>query len=376
MKSVNFQRNKALIRVVNEQKIKKQRNWDRILYLSLLGFFMLFIIYYLVTKYCFIHAYGHVIIESTRIRLTDDARIIEFYVAEGDRIKQNDTLFSYALDRDDDISGTSGYAQSVNIGSIMGGSRDDWWVKEIYALKKKIALNNIDISENDNLISGYKKEIKRISNEVILDVLPKSRLESIQNEITTLNTENKKLDKENKELNSLMKSLGPSKNQRSINGVKIRNKKGSNSSAAGQDVNKLAFSEELLTQAKYFKSPMSGIATRIYIHGYETALKNEEIMALHEAQPAYIKAYFEQEDLRYFKEGDLFTIEFPDGTISKGILRRFYIATYTLPEEFQKKYEPTTRSIAGDIYPLDSLEIKKWKTFYKMGVDISKLKMN
>jgi hypothetical protein len=374
MKSVNFQRNKALIRVVNEQKIKKQRNWDRIMYLGLLGFFLIFVIYYFATKYLFIHAYGHVIIESTRIRLTDDARIIEFYVNEGDRIKQNDTLFSYALDRDDDISGNSSYAQSVNIGSIMGGSRDDWWVKEIYALKKKIALNNIDMSENDNLVSGYKKEIKRVSNEVILDVLPKSRLEFLQNEIITLNTENKKLDKENRELNSLMKTLGPSKNQKSINGVNVRSRKG-NGVGDKEGVRKLDFSEELLTQAKYFRSPMNGIATRIYIHGYETALKSEEIMALHEAHPAYIKAYFEQEDLRYFKEGDLFSIEFPDGTVSKGILRRFYIATYTLPEEFQKKYEPTTRSIAADIYPLDTLEIKKWKTFYKMSVDISKLKL-
>jgi hypothetical protein len=121
---------------------------------------------------------------------------------------------------------------------------------------------------------------------------------------------------------------------------------------------------------------MNGIATRIFIHSYETALKNEEIMALHEAQPAFIKAYFEQEDLRFFKEGDIFTIEFPDGTMSKGILKRFYIATYTLPDEFQKKYEPTTRSIAADIYAIDSTEIKKWKTFYKMSVDISKLKIN
>lgn len=374
MKSVNFQRNKSLIRVVNEQKVKKQRNWDKILYLGLLSSFLIFLLYYLITKYMYIHAYGHVIIESTRIRLTDDARIIDLYVNEGDRIKQNDTLFSYALDRDDDINGSSLYPQSVNIGSIVGNTRDEWWVKEIYALKKKIALNNIDISENEISISGYKKEIKRLTNEVILDVLPKSRLEFIQNEMVSLNTENKKLTKENSELNSLMKSLKPSKNQRSINGIKI-NSNNRNSNIEGA-FNKLAFTEELLTQEKFFRSPMNGIATRIFIHSYETALKNEEIMALHEAQPAFIKAYFEQEDLRYFKEGDIFTIEFPDGTVSKGILKRFYIATYTLPDEFQKKYEPTTRSIAADIYAIDSTEIKKWKTFYKMSVDISKLKIN
>ena len=99
-------------------------------------------------------------------------------------------------------------------------------------------------------------------------------------------------------------------------------------------------------------------------------------MSIHQAHPAFIKAYFEQEDLRYFDVGDVFTIDFPDGTTSKGVLKRFYIATYTLPEEFQKKYEPTTRSIAADIYPLDSTEIVKWKAFYKMSVDISKLKFN
>ena len=62
-------------------------------------------------------------------------------------------------------------------------------------------------------------------------------------------------------------------------------------------------------------------------------MKSEEIVSMHQAHPAFIKAYFEQEDLRYFKVGDEFDIEFPDGTKSKGFLKRFYIATYTLPEE-------------------------------------------
>ena len=163
MKSINFQRNKSLIRVVNEQqKVKKtkQRNWDRILYVGLLGLFVLFMGYYFFSKYVYVHAYGHVIIENTHIRLTDDARIIEFYVHEGDSLQKNDTLFSYALDRDDDINGQS--SQALSIGSITGASKDDWWVKELFALKKKITLNNIDVSENGSLIANYKSEIKRL----------------------------------------------------------------------------------------------------------------------------------------------------------------------------------------------------------------------
>ena len=374
MKSVNFQRNKSLIRVVNEQnsKKKKHRNWDRILYIALLGFFIVFMAYYFFAKYVYVHAYGHVIIENTHIRLTDDARIIEFYAHEGDSIQKNDTLFSYALDRDDDINGQS--SQALNIGSITASGKDDWWVKELFALKKKITLNNIDVSENGSLIANYKSEIKRLSNEVILDVLPKSRLEFVQNEIFRLNTENQKLQRENSELYGLIKTLGPTTNKSRYSASNIRIKGGARLTSS--DFEKLAFSEELLSEPKYFKSPISGVSTRIFIHNYETVLKSEEIMSIHQARPAFIKAYFEQEDLRYFHEGDIFNIDFPDGTSSKGILKRFYIATYTLPEEFQKKYEPTTRSIAADVYPLDSTEIVKWRAFYKMSVDISKLKFN
>ncbi|MBP8034279.1 MAG: hypothetical protein KAZ71_06750 [Bacteroidia bacterium] len=375
MKSINFQRNKSLIRVVNEQqKVKKtkQRNWDRILYVGLLGLFVLFMGYYFFSKYVYVHAYGHVIIENTHIRLTDDARIIEFYVHEGDSLQKNDTLFSYALDRDEDINGQS--SQALSIGSITGASKDDWWVKELFALKKKITLNNIDVSENGSLIANYKSEIKRLSNEVILDVLPKSRLEFVQNEIFRLNTENQKLQRENNELYGLIKTLGPTTNKNKYSASNIRLKTASGSQLS--DLSKLSFSEELLSEPKYFKSPISGVSTRIFIHDYETVLKSEEIMSIHQAHPAFIKAYFDQEDLRYFNVGDVFNIDFPDGTSSKGILKRFYIATYTLPEEFQKKYEPTTRSIAADIYPLDSTEIVKWRAFYKMSVDISKLKFN
>lgn len=372
MKSINFQRNKSLIRVVNEQKVKKkiQRNWDRILYIGLLLTFILFMFYYFFFKFVYVHAFGHVIIENTHIRLTDDARVIEFYVNEGDSIQKNDTLFSYALDRDDDINGQS----SLTIGSLTSAGKDEWWVKELFALKKKIVLNNIDVSENANLVANYKTEMKRLSNEVILDVMPKSRLDFVQNEIFRLNNENQKIQKENLELNGLIKTLGPTTNKNKYNASNVRLKNGA--SAGLKDLSKLAFSEELLSEPKYFKSPISGVSTRIFIHNYETVLKSEEIMSIHQAHPAFIKAYFEQEDLKYFKVGDEFEIKFPDGTTSVGILKRFYIATYTLPEEFQKKYEPTTRSIAADIYPADSLEILKWHAFYKMSVDISKLKFN
>lgn len=323
-----------------------------------------------------VHAFGHVIIESTRVRLTDDARINEININEGDSVLAGDTLFSYALDLDQDINGSGATALSVGGVNSVGG-KDYWWLKESYNIKKNMALNSVRVRQNLSLIKSYEDELKRITNEVILDVLPKQRLDYVQTEIMKLKSDNLKYQSENGELSSLLATLKPFEDQKStsINDIKLNGKGGNvNGLLEYMKKQKMTFSDELLSEPRYFKAPIDGIITRIYIHSYETALKTEDILTLHKDHPAYIKAFFEQEDINHFKEGDIFTVTFPDGTKSQGILKRFYIATYTLPDEFQKKYEPTTRSIAGDIYPLNEAEKAKWRTFYKMSVDISKFK--
>ena len=380
MKSLNFQRNKALFRVTNEKQIKKRRNWDRLVYIALLFAFILFMLYYFLNKVLMVHAYGHVIIESTKIRLTDDARLGEIYVNEGDSVNVGDTLFTYSLDLDQDISGPGASSSALSIAGLAGGSKtsnDFWWLKELYNVKKTIAINNTKINENNELAKSFEGELKRMTNEVILDVLPKQRLDYLQTEILKLKAESLKLQSENNELYGLMKTLKPF-DASTNKPVELKDVKLSSSTrnrlAHNYIRHNLLFSGELLTDLHYFKAPMDGVVTRIFIQSTETALKTEEIMTLHKDRPAFIKAYFEQEDIANFNTGDVFKVTFPDGSISYGILKRFYIATYVLPEEFQKKYEPTTRSVAADIYPLKEGEILKWKAFYKMGVDVSKFK--
>ncbi|MBK7669109.1 MAG: hypothetical protein IPJ32_18265 [Sphingobacteriaceae bacterium] len=366
--------------MTNEKETKKKTNWDRIVYLILLFLFVLFILYYILNKLLMVHAYGHVIIESTKIRLTDDARIAEMRVHEGDSVVVGDTLFTYSLDLDQDISGPNAGGTALSIAGLSGGSRgntDYWWLKELYNVKKTIAINTIKVNENTELIKNFEGELKRMTNEVILDVLPKQRLDYLQTEIYKLKAENLKLVGENNQLYGLMKTLkpfdSPTNKPASIGNINIRT---SNKSSEQKNYYRtdLLFSGELLSDLHYFTAPMDGLVTRIFIQPTETALKTEEIMTLHKNRPAFIKAYFEQEDLANFKEGDIFKVTFPDGSTSYGMLKRFYIATYVLPEEFQKKYEPTTRSVAADIYPLNNDDLAKWKAFYKMGVDISKFK--
>lgn len=343
---------------MNEEVKKVKYNWDRVIYIVFLIIVLIFLAYYLINKIFFIKADGQVLFENVSIRLTDDCRILEYHKEEGDTVKVGDSLFTYALDKDN-IWGNA---------ALLGGfsaetysNEWDWIDKEKYALNKKMALNNIEITESQSVIKSYQAEIQRLQNEIVLDVLPKNRLEVVQNEILKNKTAIEKLSKENQQLASLVKQLnGMTRN------AKIKSKRSGNITGKGN-----ADEENM---KRVFYSPIDGSITRIYTNQYEVALKSEQIMAIHKNTPMYVKAFFEQEDINYFKEGDIMSLTFPDGSKSEGILKRFYYATYPLPDEFQKRYEPTTRTVAADIYPLNEADYVHWKSFYKMSVTISKYK--
>ncbi len=377
MKSINFQRNKSLIRVVNEpDKKAKKRNWDKLIYIALLAILVCFGTYYFIDKGFFVNAQGQVLIDETHVRLTDDVRLLEYKVKEGDSISMGDTLFCYAFGLDK-VNGTSSIGTDGSINLNAGGNEDMWWFKESFSIKKKIATNRISLEKNKILIDSYEKEIKRLTNEVVLDVLPKTRLDYAQTQILNLKTTNAKLAAENSEFAGLASTLHPFDNKGRVDFVRSGGSligNGGYSFFKGGTVSN--FSGEILSEPKFFRAPLEGIVTRVYIRQHETALKSETILTIHKRYPTTIKAFFEQQDLRYFKVGDIFTLTFPDGTVSQGILRRFYIATYNMPEEFQKKYESTTRAVAADIYPLTKEDSDKWCAFHKMSVEITKFKYN
>ena len=359
MKSVDFKRKDSVIRVVNEDFKKPKRNWDRIIYIVFLSLVAFFIGYYAISKIFFIKADGQVLFENVSIRLTDDCRILAYQKEEGDTVKVGDSLFTYTLDKDN-LWGNM--ALNGNVTATSYDNEWDWIEKEKYALMKKVALNKIDITESTALIGSYKSEIQRLQNEIVLDVLPKNRLDYVQNEILRLNTAIAKLSIENNQLYGLLKQLNSMIKTPSVKSTKTASIGGGGNGDADEN------------GIRVFYSPIDGTVTRIYTRQFEVALKSEQIMAIHKNTPMYVKGFFEQADLNYFHEGDLVNIEFPDGTDSKGIIKRFYYSTYPLPDEFQKRYEPTTRTIAADIYPVNDNDYEHWRAFFKMGVSVTKFK--
>jgi hypothetical protein len=367
MKNINFKRSNSAIRVWDEdQNTKKNINWDRLLYLVILAMFLFFGGRYLVSKFLYVNATGHILFEKRNIRNINDCQIVKFMVNEGDSVKTGDTLFSF-VDDDENLGGGFGGIGSngISITATQGGkSNKEWIEREIYMLRKAIAGNNVRMTENAKISALYTSQLKRTRQMVMLDLTPRSKLDELERSIEELNYENKRLQEENSQsaifLNKLM-NMDPTISGGST--LTASGGGGGNGGGGGEQDFK-----------KYYFSPIDGTVTKINFQDMEVALKSEIILSVHKPENIYVKVFFDQRDLGDVNIGDIITIIFPDGTKSQGRITRFYFATNALPEEFQKKYEPTTRTLLADVYPVNTDELKKWKAFYRMGVNITKFR--
>lgn len=312
--------------------------------------------------------------ENVDIRLLDDCRVTRYFVHEYDSVRVGDTLFEYIDDKDDSQNSSqnnSGGGVSVEVNANRGGD-NSWVQREVLNKQEKISSSLAKKKENLSLIKSYEAELERIRASVVLGVLPQSRLDVRQNEIVQLKAENSRIDEEIAGTRRIMSQL-----QSELAASRSANQTAPNSSSESSIINSqggAAGAETEQKKKKYFISPISGSINRIYTLEYETALRDEVVLAIHKKSPIFVRAYFDQEDLADVAVGEEFTVTFPDGTVSRGILKSFYYSTIPLPEEFQKKYEPVSRAVVGDIYPVNADESHQWKNFYKMSVEISKYK--
>ena len=369
MKSINFKRQSATIRLTHEKKSKKPKNWDRIIYFVVLALIAGTLLNYLYSRFLLVRADGQILFENINIRLTADSRIMKYYVQEDDSVMKGDTLFSYEIDH---LAG--GNDQHTNTSIRTGGSDthyEDWiWFdKEIYNLQNKIAQDQIILKKNETLIVDIEQRCKQLYQEVMLDVLPKDQLESAKAQLINLQAQSVQMKDEIGHAQQMITDLEAKKS------FYMRVPSNVNIDMQTANTTAMATSNDAPHEGlNYYLSPVSGAVNRLLTGQFEVAMKQDDIMSMRSNKQMFIKAFFDQTDIEYIKVNDLVDIKFPDGKNYVGIVKRFYKATYTLPEEFQKKFEPTTRDIAADIYPIDSSESINWQNFYKMSVKISKFK--
>lgn len=376
MKNINFKRSNSAIRVWEEdQKTRRPFNWDRLIYIIILFVILFFAVRYVFNKVFYIEALGEVMLENVNIMNTDDCRVLKYYVEAGEKVKKGDTLFSYYDDPDFELGGTViGNGMGTNGGNKVSIDLDnntqkpEWITREIYNLNRSIKGNEIRVAENKKLLDLYKSRLELTKNEVMLDVAPRGnytemekRIEEMQFEIERLNSEIFMAKEFLSRLYAMLNDFEPEKNELKVNTVT------GSSDLSGKRVG--AGDGEFV---KYFRAPIEGTVTKINFEEYEVAVKSEVILTIHKLENIFIQAYFDQEDVSDIQEGDKVLLEFPDGTTSEGVIQGYYFTTNRIPEEFQKKYEPTTRSLTVEIYPINESEMKKWKKYHKLKVAITK----
>lgn len=349
MKSLNFKRKEnAQLRYLEERvtgKAKPRFNWDRAVYLLILGLIIFFVLRYFFIHNFYITANGQVLFDNVEISQTEDIRVEKFYFKEGDNIKEGDTLFSYLIEDP---------AFSVEeMGMDNSGDKSNWAEREMYSLQKSIDLNNSQIRADRELMASYKSQLSRMENEVILGAANEKELNNLEYQISKLETSISLTRSENGVLNRQLQALQTNEDEAA---TALRDNGGA----------------QEFSPYRVYTAPIDGYISRIYKESFEVALKSEIILKIHQADSVHIRGYFEQEDLKYVKEGDLVSVGFPDGQESEGVINRFYSSTVIIPEEFQKKFEPAKRTIAVDIIPAEGSDLDLWKRYYKLSVKLTK----
>ncbi len=329
---------------MEEQKTTKKVNWDRTIYLIVLAGLVAYFGWLGLYNLMFINANGHVLFEKISVRIPADVKMQEWFAQEGQYIREGDTLFSYVDRRSADL------ANKEILVSHSGNL--NWFTKESVNVRKQIALNDLERGSIDAEINSLETKVLKLQNEIALDLAPRSRLSALHNVLSDKKVKVQKLKSENGFLYSYLNRIENDEPTPPDQGTQV-------SSDFGK---------------QYYIAPMAGTVTKVYKEEHEIALKTEPIMMLQKMNDVYVKAFFDQEYLKYLAEGDLVTITYPDGTKSGGVIGRFYPSTFRQSAEFQNRHEPVQRTLGVDIYPTNERELEKWRVFYKMGVKITKSK--
>lgn len=343
MKNFKLREEKSFIKVLKEPPVKKKKiNFHKVLYLSLLVGALIFVGHRFIYAYLVILAEGQIELPKQTVNFADDIQLIDFNIQEGSQVTQGDTLFSYRMvvDKDEEIKMQTRAQPS------------EWIIKARLENEKKLNLISLDIIAQRELLSMIEEQISKNENLLLAGV-----------------NENynsyKKLLQEKGRIQADIKSLIKEQSYYRSYGQQLAIEEQANKNIT---ITKSSYIHEV----RHYVSPFSGKIGKISFSENEICYKKQELMTIHSMDGARISAFFDPDEIPYIRIGEVVDLKFPDGSKSRGIIHKFHVSTYALPEEFQKKFEPTERNILAEIKPLNEIESKRWKNFYKMDVEVRK----
>lgn len=333
MKKFTYKKDKAIIRTLKEPVIKKKKfNFDRIILITILLGLFFWLTSFIYNKVFWIEGNGQMLMKKVDVNFTNDIRVKQIHIFEGDTVKIGDTLFNYYQDQFDSDASLV----------IKNNDKRERQFSNYQNLKREIHLKNLELKGLQQQLNYLQAQQKKITNLILLDVYTIDKLDSTNYQIQLI---------ENK-INLLQNELYFLRIQKNEISPKSNSHHGSGS------------------YGNTYYSPIKGVIGQILKNSEESCYKTENVMTIHDVEKVFIKAYFNLKDIAHVTKGDLVVVEFPDKTKSTGVINKLYISTYEAPTEFQKKYEPTERNILTEIIPLHNNQISEWGKFYKLNLKV------
>jgi len=355
-----FKYQESVLRTVDEPVVKKKFNWDRFFFLLLLALGIAYLVYSYYQKVVYTSVPGLVMLEKMAVNFTDDIRMLEICTKEGDAILEGDTLFVYSYEDEEKVENEM---QNLTIKAQMNASGGSGvnrnFLRDKLTLKRQIAVKGSEREGKQETLKAKKEELEEQRKQILMGVDVAYKLPALQTSIVGVETDIKSLTRE---IRILRKHLAA---------LRAEEKKAKNLEMLTMSEN-LSNSHAMVDPIFHYVTPIPGLIGQINNSPNEVCYKSENVMVIHQLTNMKIKAYFDQRNIKDVVLGEEVGIEFPDGTIGRGLIDNFYISTYALPPEFQKKYEPTERSVVVDIVPIDQEEAKMWIGYYKMAVKVLK----
>lgn len=358
MKPFKFKSKATVLRGVKEDKSPKKTNWDRVIYLILFLLIFVSLLFYTLQKNVFVNVDGQIITERFTVNFPEDVIVERYFYEEGDTIKSGDTLFYYKYNLDRDWDGDGG-GIAVAVAASNNSNNSDWYLKERIQTQKNISLKIIDIQEIDDNVIRILSDLERLKKEVYLDVYPKLELEAAKLKLKAYKVDRAKLEEEVKYLRKYLALL---------NAYEYQSRQPAAVAGGGGN------GDGNIVRWEYYLSPVGGIISKITSEAKETSYKKDIVMLLNNTDKMFIYAFIDQQDIGYFEEGETLQLDFPDGTISEGLIHSFYLNTEELPLEFKKPKERDKRSVVAKIIPTSEEEQEHWRKYYLYEVRISKTK--
>lgn len=347
MRNFNLREKQSVITVLREPPAKKKEfPWQKWSFIAIIMIIASVMIYNAVSSLWIIDANGQIEVAKHTVHFAYDINLKNFKVKEGQAICTGDTLFKFSAIVEE--------GESTSISDV--NRPEEWIEREKINLRSKIAEKDFAVVELTGRISQI-QQLANMKKEMILlgSVNDKNEYEYLKLDINRYQLQVDTYKKEKKYLQNLLYSL----NSQGVTTKKITTN-----------------TKRVENSNEFFISPMDGVIGQINFNSNEICFRRDEIMTIHRLSDMKIKVYFDPYEMKYLQIGDDVKVTFPDGTHSTAYIENFHVATYAVPDEFQKKYEPTERNIVANVLLKQNKDVYKLMNFYKMNVRVSKPRFN